>query len=173
MASDEIVTSNLGIIMKLAYKYWRMLPPAVMAHFDVEDMISEIVTHVVKVSYAYHKRRGMSSTFVWKVAENHCKVILQKYSTKKRRAFQVLPEEVLATMSAPDSILKLTEARHGVEQVIRFASDNLRRALSDLLEGGDLFSLKYNRAAREELRELAHVHHVSFNDFCLVMGRMA
>lgn len=167
--AEKLVSENLGIIAKLALEYWRFLPISVASYFTVDDLIGETVLHVVQVSKSYNDQRGKSSTFVWWAAKNHCREVLQRYSTQKRQAVTCQIDNL--QISKPDNRIRVLVAKDAVERVIEFASDDARRFLAVLLHpgGGQSKTVKLTEPIRDEILKLARRNGVAEEDFRVVL----
>lgn len=172
MDCEKLISDNLGIIAKLALQHWRLLPISVASYFTVDDLIGETVLHVVQVSKFYNNQRGKSSTFVWWAAKNHCREVLQRYSTQKRQAV-TCPIDNLQ-IAKPDGQIRVLMAKDAVERVIEFASDDVRRFLAVLLHpgGGRSKTVKLTEPVRNEIRKLSKRNGATEEDFRVVLRSM-
>lgn len=169
MDREKLILDNLGIIAKLSLQYWRSLPISVASYFTVDDLISETVLHVVQVSKSFNDQRGKSSTFVWWAAQNHCREVLQRYSTQKRQAITCSIDSL--QIARPDNHVRVLIAKDAVERIIEFASDDVRRFLAVLLYpgGGRSKTVKLTEPVRDEIRKLARQNGVTEEDFRIVL----
>ena len=164
-------TDHFGIIAKLSFRYWKLLPPHVRSFFDVEDMISEVTLQVVIASQKYSPRRGRPSTFVHNVAENHCHTIVGKHKLKKRLATEVIPLELLGPrLVSPSEALLWRESRMAVEKILADASFNLRNALEAFLSVRQI--KRIHRCDIEELKLLVRKHGVTYQNLHFVLNRI-
>ncbi len=164
----SMAEENFGIITKVAYHYWHSLPPYITSHVDLEDLVEDIVLQVIRVSAKYDKKRGLPSTFVWSIAKTQCLLLLQKYTSKMRNAVTVGIEDCGWTFGVDDSFIRYEEAKYGVEKIIKLSSDDLRRALSCMIEEHRICG--FTRAVRRELVVLSKRHGVSMEDYRIVLG---
>lgn len=166
--TETLAQRHLGIIIKVALFHWRQLPPYATFFIGVDDMISELVLAVSMVGACYRKRRGAESTFVWRVASNRARVVVNTYArVRKRQAGFRLPEEELRKHISRDRTRGFLESKHDIECWLQGASDDLQQYFSDFLE-----HRRYREAPShllEEARLLAWQHHVTYNDFRLVL----
>ena len=169
---EVLADKHLGIIAQRALHYWHLFPPGVKAYFDAEDLISEVVLQVVKSSRRFNPERAQASTFVWWVADNHCKTLLSRYSTMKHTSMVPLEEE-LRQFADPIPPASLLRAMDGVESLLADAG-NSPSGIMEYLEA--LFTGIRKRNWPEEIREeflsLARKHHVNYDDFRLVLSRI-
>lgn len=82
----HIAARHLGIIAQRSLYWYRILPPYVKNSYDVEDMISDVVLHVISRAHHHNSDRGKESTFVWHTADNKCKSIIMHWRTKQYSA---------------------------------------------------------------------------------------
>lgn len=181
--SQTLCEKHAGVIVKLANKYWWKLPPHVRVSYDVEDMISELTVHLLKREVYFQRSRGATSTFAWTVVENFCWVIIKRETWQKRFTNGTvsldIPRdeqsvEVLDALASLDQQQKLRESKKAVEQMIRFASDELREALSDLLTAHHYRLHRYCRREelQHEVQKIAKTHNVSIDDFRTVLSSL-
>ncbi len=150
--------------------------------YEFSDMIQEVTMHVLAKRKYYNKKRGRESTFVWRVVENQCRVILSRQHWAKRNtetlSFDIPREEYTSplrnALKVYDQERQLRESRIAVERMLQFSSAELREAWSDLLT---LQRLKLNRYTKieplkEEARKLARLHHVTADDFRRVIASL-
>ena len=164
---QQIAEQHLGIISKLAWRYWRCLPPSVMASQDPEDFIQSAVVQVMQAATRYDQRRAMSSTFVWTVVNNYGKTILQYHQAKKRQAM-MLPEDTLLNCGQPDSGVQFREARLGLEDTLRVASPPTRRKLATFLETRKA-PRRWDPGFIEEMRSLLRSRRVGPQDLRVLL----
>jgi DNA-directed RNA polymerase specialized sigma24 family protein len=166
------------ILIKLALRYWKQLPPHVKCSYDLEDMLSDMVLYVIKRSEKYSSGRGAPSTFTWTVAENYCRTLLKRETWQKRatEGMSYIDAPLLdglspRLLSEESYQCKLNASRKAVEMMIRFASDELREALSDLLTAKRSRYGQYmqQEMLAQEVRKLAKRHNISADDFRTVM----
>ena len=165
------VEDHLGIVCKLALRYWPRLPDRVKVIFDLEDMISEVTAQVIKVSGKYNPEKSKPSTFVWLVAQRCCWGIVDHHICQRRYAEFSPLEDVnyCFNLAAPQTAKEDFASRDAVERVIEHGSDNVRRTL-ELLFSGQLGGV--DEATKREIRKEARRHGASFQDFLLVSRRM-
>lgn len=134
---NDLIAANLGIVVRIASTYWRRLPAHLRSVYDIEDLVSEIVLHLLQKQSSYRPSRGAASNFVWHVSENCCRSLLQHHYQKKRRGtvyngglFSGEREPVPASWHHhPQSPRDLAEAFMAMERVLADASPNLIEAL--------------------------------------------
>jgi len=166
----DLVSGNLGLIAKIAWRYWQQLPPEVRGYTDLDDMIGEIVVQVFEKQHRYRKSRGAMTTFVHTVATNHCRSKLYRLRyIKKCRTIgtQSLSDEVLiATLGRSDLGIAWLRAKEPVERILADASPGLRRAFAHFL---NYRRFLFSTEDIQELKDLAKRHHASWSDVRAVL----
>jgi hypothetical protein len=159
---------NLGVVCRIAYSYWQKLPPAARAFMDLDDMISDVVTHLAAVANRYDGTCS-PSTFVWVVASNYCKGVLSYYASSKRRAVVVPPEH--ARHIGCHGGLPRVELALMARKLLAMASPELRR---------ELVRFSRNRRYRplspglmDELRQLVRAIGANFDEFRTILRVVA
>ena len=167
--------------------HWhRCLPQSVRNHYDVEDMVSDVIMHVLAQSPKHDAARGKESTFVWWTADNKCKAILKFWQKQMRAGVPVEVEDeygavykrgscetialtdlVSRTLPHVDTSPEYMRALDAVERVIEYASDAALDVLEDLLSGGLRYAVPADLVA--ELRTLAASHGATMDDFTRVL----
>ena len=185
LAIRKLAIRHTGIITQRALHWHRCLPQSVRNHYDVEDMVSDVIMHVLAQSPKHDASRGRESTFVWWTADNKCKCILKFWQKQMRAGAPVeVVEDGVAYTRGSCSTVELSDlvarrlpcvdespdylrALDAVERVIEYASDAALDVLEDLLSGG------LRRAVPDdlvrELRTLAAHHNASMDDFLRVL----
>lgn len=168
---EALVVSHLELITKICWKYWSRMPPSLHAYMDIEDLIGECCLLVVSRQHRYKQCRGASGAFVQRIVQNHCLTLLTSHHLKKRRvrAFIYFSEPELANIlpSYSDEGVRWLLAKEPMEQIIRDASDNLRRHFSDFLHTRNF--RRFTKQDIAELQKLARHHHLSPSDLILVL----
>lgn len=179
-----LADKHLGIIVSKCIHFYRAVPPWAQHYYDLEDMIGEVVVHIVKNSGQYDSNIAKEVTFVGNVAENQCKSILSRFYTARETGG--LTEEgnpkieqkaltPLLELHIPDdpdvpvyNEIQFQISVDAVEAVIEFGSD----ALLDLIERIFSRTIPQNWKADpklvDEFRTLARKHHASVDDFLFV-----
>ncbi len=179
---------HLGIITTRVVKWHKFLPPSVRSHYDVDDMISDVVMHVLAQSPKHNAVRGKESTFVWWTADNKCKCILKFYQKQIRAGAPVQVEDeygnvfmrgscmtvelsdvMSRTLPCVDQGPEFVRALNAVERVIEYSSD----AVCDLLEKlltGTLTRREIDTDLISELRIVVTQHGATMDDFLRVLS---
>lgn len=169
-SDQEIATRHLGIIASCCITHWKRFPLDVKTFYDLEDMISDVVLHVVKVAEKYDARKAKESTWVHHVSSNYCKTLVSMRKVKRFSACQTVeltPAQELSLKAL--SMEEVDRAIDAVEAFISIASDGALDLLEQVLEGR-LFEIPYRsiedfRAAsarsRLTLRDLELVYRYS------------
>ncbi len=157
----------IGLIAMIALRHWRRLPAHVAAVVSVDDMVDEVLLHLVTASRKYNPKRGASPvTFVHWVAENQCRTLVKHHLCARRFSPQTVPWTDMAT--APDRCLRYLEARATVERMLADASVGLRRALQAFLRTRRYRD--WEPSILEEVQALVAKHHVSYGDLWLILN---
>jgi len=152
-----------GIIVKVATKYWKRLPPGVRAVYDIDDMVQDVVVRVIQAAPKFDTKRGLAgSTFVQCVAQNECATIVNRFNTQKRAPQVVVALDEARAVSARDFYLEFSQRKEPVEHVVRNASVGLRRALSVMIERHEFRILPDTMLA--ELRDLVKRYGATHDD---------
>lgn len=136
----ELAVRHLGIIAQRCLFWYKSLPNHVKISYDVEDMIGDVVLHVIKRAHFHDVARGKESTFVWHTADNCCMSILQHHSTKQYSVCQTLEltNDVMRTVHGfpnPDTDQDFCISLNAVERVIEKASDALLNLIDQIFAG--------------------------------------
>jgi DNA-directed RNA polymerase specialized sigma24 family protein len=167
-------------------KWHRCLPQSVRNHYDVEDMVSDVIMHVLAQSPKHDSTRGKESTFVWWTADNKCKAILRFWQKQMRAGALVeiedeygavykrgscetvaLTDLVARTLPHVDTSPDYLRALDAVERVIEYASDAVLDVLEELLSGRLRRTVSDDLIA--ELQTLTARHNASMVDFMRVL----
>jgi hypothetical protein len=192
--NSMLVTRHLGIIASRVLYWYRALPLHVKNAYDVEDMIGDVVLHVVKRSHHHNITRGKESTFVWHTADNKCKSIIQHWRTKQYSACETVEltpdlfrkvtgyesnqdqeveySEYVAPIPNPDSE-QFCHSLNAVERVIERSSDQLLNLIDSIFAGTvDPQSIKPSKTHTndifEELKAVAGSQSATLDDFLRV-----
>jgi hypothetical protein len=158
---------NLGIVCRIAYRYWQKLPPAARAFVDLDDVISDVVTHLVAVA-GHYDGTCSPSTFVWAVASNYCKSMVSYYANSKRCAAMVPLEQ--ARRVACHGGLPGVGATIMARKLLAMASPDLRRGLVRFSRNRR-YSL--SPALMGELRQLVRAIGANFDEFRTILWVVA
>jgi hypothetical protein len=179
---DCLAHRHLGIITKVCYKYWRLLPAHVHGHLDLETMIMDTIGVVTRDGARYYNAtKAKESTFVYLMAESYGRNVLTRYKLGKRAANGMLqldqpaPGEETPVYSRKDRrhlSLDPVEAywldsKKALECLLLFASEELRAAL-DAFFNTRKFSV-FREGHLTELRSLAVSHGVTREDFAAAL----
>lgn len=191
----DLVTRHLGIIASRVIYWYRILPNSAKLSYDVEDMISDVVLHVIKRAHLHNIARGKESTFVWHTADNRCKSIISHYKTKQFSAcatVELTPElyrqivgceanqdkeicePTIEPIPNPDSEQdQFYLSLNAVERVIELASDQLLNLIEQIFTGTvDPQILRNSKTHTndtfEELKTISKEQSVTLYDFLRV-----
>lgn len=178
MGRSISIEQYLGIVGKVVCQFWHKLPPAVRTWYDIDDMVSDCVIQVLRVKSKYSPSRGCVSTFIYTVARNHCKQIIESHMQHKRQAVLLyLDADVMfhnllpARTALPDQRMR---AKETFELLLSRGSDDLRQTLSLIMEGKAV-SRTHIAALAPEVKRIVHQNCISINDvvFCLTAADVA
>ncbi len=182
-----MATRHLGIITQRVLHWHKYLPQSARNHYDVEDMVSDVVLHVLAQSPRHDAARGRESTFVWWTADNKCKCILKFWQKHMRAGTPVEVEEdgvvyrrgscvtvsltdvVARTLPCADEGPETAHALSAVETVIEMSSDAVLDVL-ELLLSGALGKRAVPEEVVSELRETTVKFGVTMDDFVRVIA---
>jgi hypothetical protein len=163
--------------------------------YDLEDLISEIVTKLVMEVGKWNPERGQVSTFVWTVSENFCRSLVSAHMCPKRQHIPVplsevakgwkeeedrrVKDELSRNQNYQDTLDTINnnqeagwvEARRGFEALLRDASDDLRMALDHFITERPEKHHGLGSEAVQELRFLVTKHKISREALQLVLQR--
>lgn len=176
----EIAQIHLGIIVSRVAAYWKYLPQTVRNFYDLEDMVSDCVLHVIRVSHRYDPNKAKSSTWVWHVANHYCEDLRDHFQTQQYVSFEYsvqLDQPVLGDDSEQNRELPApTDTRRvsfdAVEKVIEYGSDELLELLNDIFYRG-INIRKIPEYLANEFRRLADQHSADYDDFIAVYRAVA
>lgn len=175
---SHLAQKHLGIIAQRSIYWHRNLPSHVKNSYDVEDMISDVVIHVIKRAHRHNITRGKESTFVWHTADNYCMSILTHYKTKQYTAcgtVELTPElmrsKAISHLASDED--RFCHALNAVERVIEFASDQLLNLIEQIFTGTiDLQNFRssstHTNDLFEELKKIAKSQSATIDDFLYV-----
>ncbi len=135
----------------------------VFGYYDIEDMVSDVVLHVVQKSDKYDQSKARESTWVWHVAENKCKSILGHHSSKQYTAMKTV-DLTVDVRDTNQSDYRRDQAKNAVERLIEFGSDEVRDFLDRLFNSKPITSIPVY-----EIRCLARRYSISFWDLKIVL----
>ena len=169
----DIAVRNLGIISQRVFYWYRFLPQNIRSGYDPEDMISDVVTHVVRRCEKYNSKLARESTWVWRVVDRYCLELVQHFNRKMFTDCEnVSMEEPACSKMATPSFERQFSAFNAVERVIEFGSDSVLDIIETLLSG----RMKSNGKTKDpplealqEFRTVARRCSASIEDFQLVL----
>lgn len=167
--TPDLAAKHLGIIAKHVYNWYRYIPMNVRAFYEPEDMVADVALHVHSIMLRYQPDKAREVTWVYRVAHNACRDIVQRYQRRMRNAVTVDIET--AVNLSQESFLRRREAIGAVEQVIAFSSEAAQELIACILSGEYHRKIdlpKRTRKAIEELRETARSQNATADDFLLV-----
>lgn len=176
MHTAPLVIRHEGIIVKLVTRYYRLLPAHVKASYGLDDMVGDVTLQVLRRQHKFSAARSSAtgSTFVWRVAENYCRTLVNRHQWACRRTAGMVPVEDLRNLASQDNQRRIRESRQAVERMIEFASEELREALSDILtvHRATLHQHLRKEQLQQEVQLLAKRHRVRGDDFRMVLAHL-
>ncbi len=187
LAIRKMATRHLGIITQRVLHWHKYLPQSTRNHYDVEDMVSDVVMHVIAQSPRHDATRGKESTFVWWTADNKCKCILKFWQKHMRAGTPVEVEDngvmytrgscttvsltdiVARTLPCVDEGPEVSHAMIAVECVIEVSSDAVLDVL-ELLLSGTLGKRRVPEEVISEIRDTSNKFGVTMDDFMRVIA---
>ncbi len=129
---DCIAARHLGVISQRCLKWWKYLPPRTRAWYGVEDMIGDVVLHVVKMSHRFDPGKAKEVTWVFHVADNRCRTILTFYG-KAMRCDKDNTAELTPLLAKRMAAADTVDRRESINAVYRMI-ERSAEAVCDLLE---------------------------------------
>ena len=157
--------------------WWRFLPPRTRCWYEAEDMIGDVVLHVVRMTDRYDPSLAKEVTWVHHVADNKCRAILTRHKAQSRAACETVElTPLLARKVGADDVTEKRQSLDAVYRVIERSSE----AVCDLIDM--LFSdvrpsrdeardrwLEEDREVVEELRQTVWECGATMDDFAAVL----
>jgi len=166
--SQSLAEKNVGLIAQRVLIFWRHLPERARYFYDVEDMISDAVVHVLRKSAQYDPQRARESTWIQRVTDNFCRDRLQHYTTRQyTHCATVDMTPAVENHIQTKDFNALRNAREAVERVIEYSSDPVLDFLELLFEG--IVVRKPSRIIQEELKTVARKRGATCDDFITVL----
>jgi hypothetical protein len=135
---EELIVKYGDLAKKLAWKYWKKLPPAAKMWIDPEDLISEAyLCFATKIKEKYDANRASESTFIWHTLSNLFTNLCLQQAQSRRKAITLSLDEALEALSSegeipkfdikflgrPDQLVKQREALYSLASVYRDAGE--------------------------------------------------
>jgi hypothetical protein len=163
--SGAVVIDNMGIIAQLAYKCWIRLPASAQQEVGVEDLVSECVLVCYRKSHKHRTAKSKSSTWIHCLAVRYFQNVALRYQQQCRQTTGLVPIEEWLGGAVPCNNIRWAQARDGMESLLRYCSDDLRRGFERFLVSrrSDIilddpkllaelkFQLRQNRVSRDDL----------------------
>jgi RNA polymerase sigma factor (sigma-70 family) len=140
---EELIAKYGDLAKKLAWKYWKKLPPATKMWVDPEDLISEAYLCFVKtVRDKYDASKASECTFIFWVVNNMLINFCLKHQQGKRRGVTLSLDEALEAteegevaqfnpkyLGVQDNKFKKLEAYDALMQVYTESSEECRQEI--------------------------------------------
>lgn len=158
-----------GLILHLVRRHWQRLPRAVRSYFAQEDLLGEVLLHLVQVVARYDEGRGVQpQTWLWRVVDNHCRVVVNRVLCCRRGAALMVPYPDGDSAGPVDEEAgvrtpRLLAALDGVEAVLGRGSRETRQFIATFLEVGE-----YRRCpecVRREIQETSNRVGLTYGDW--------
>ena len=122
-----VIQKYRGLVLELAWRYWRTLPAHTKIWVDPDDLIEDayiyVLTRVGK--RAWNPRRGAQSTYLWCGISSILLNFALSQQTKKRFGYR-LPLEDIKAIALPDRRLATLEAEEALNKTYQEASRELK-----------------------------------------------
>jgi hypothetical protein len=164
----RVIEQYRGLVMKLAWEYWRRLPVYSKVWIDPDDLIEEAYLFILrKATKTYDKKRASQMTFLWCGIGNLFKNFANAQQTKKRFGWSVSLEELeCAGMGARDSGIAWVEAYDAAIRTYRQVSPECRCEMKQWF-GPERRKVKRSGEALKLYREFyqtAHTNGLTIDD---------
>jgi hypothetical protein len=159
--------------MKLAWKYWKMLPLSSKMWIDPEDFIAEAVLHVVGfVRRNHNASRASVSSFLYCTVGSHMFNAVLSQRSAKRFCWRVsLEDESCPAIPYSEKLFQLVETKQALEKVFSQASPGLKTEIGRWF-GAERRAPGYSRKTVELIKEfgfLAKRNRLSESDCRLLL----
>lgn len=164
-----VIAQYRGLVLKLAWMYWRKLPAAVKVWVDPDDLIEEAYVSVIRdeAKRQWDAKRGRKSTFVWTSLNSMFLNFALAQQTQKRFGWRITLEDLACLgLGEDDKSIATLEAKQAFEKVWWASSSSLRGYEREWF-GPEKPRMKWSeetRAAYREFRGLADKYRLSPND---------
>ncbi len=169
-----VIQRYRGLVLQLAWRYWRTLPAYTKIWVDPDDLIEDayiyILTRVGK--RAWNPQRGAQSTYLWCGINSILLNFTLSQQTKKRFGYR-LPLEDIKAMALPDRRLARLEAEDALNRIYREASQELKEQMKRWFGPG---SPKHGRPGKvlplcSEFKSLTTRYRLTADDCRQLMGK--
>jgi hypothetical protein len=126
----RVLEQYRGLVLKLAWEYWKKLPASVKVWVDPDDLIEEAYLYVIRheAKGDFDPTRARKSTFLWTGISSILMNFALAQQTQKRFGWRVSLDELLFIGRRDREIDKL-EARESLRCTFEAASPGLRREM--------------------------------------------
>lgn len=161
-----LLEQHRGMVLKLAWQYWRRLPSYTKIWVDPEDLIEEAYLYILsRAQGSYDRRRAGQSTFLWTGLTNLFLIFAMRQQTKKRFGWSV-PLEELQALGKRDTGVGRVETIDAVLKCYQQASEECRQEMQKWF-GFERIKVKRSEQAKRvylEFKILAERNRLSPND---------
>jgi hypothetical protein len=125
--NDEVLLEQYkGMIYKLAFKSWRLLPASVKIWVEPEDLVADAYLDILAaVKFRYRKDRSSKSTFIWTAISNMYLNFAAKHQASKRFGWRI-PLDDVQWLGKKDGKIAEREALDALSKVYYQASEDCR-----------------------------------------------
>lgn len=170
-----VIRQYRGLVLELAWRYWKMLPANAKLWLDPDDLIEDAYIYILTRvgNRAWNPKRGSQMTYLWMGISS----ILQNFSiaqqAKKRFGF-IVPLEDIQHVGGLDRKVIQWEAEEALNRVYSEASPKLKDLMKKWFgpEKPRGTMLRSSKATEMyfEFRGLAEKHRLSPSDCRKMMG---
>lgn len=122
---QEMLERVRGMVIKLAWESWRMLPPQTKVWVDPDDLVEECYIHILDDILERYDGRAGYTTFLWWAEKNRLLRWAQRQLTQKRLGITI-PLEDAEWVGKKDMGQTKIEAEDALLWVYEMASPQLR-----------------------------------------------
>jgi hypothetical protein len=163
---ESLLAQYRGLVIKLAWQYWRRLPVSTKMWVEPEDLIEDAYLFILtRHAQTYNNKRAMRSTFLWTGIGNLFLNFALSQQTRKRFGWPVPLEEV-ETMGRRDDRIQRVESVDAIIRIFNQASPEcqveMRRWFG--FERPKVRRSEQGRRIYKEFSELAYQNRVSPDD---------
>jgi len=155
--TEETFRGYRDLAAKLAWKYWKTLPPSAKVWIDPEDLVAHAYLCMVEKFPKYDHKKSLRSTYMWYVISNDLHNFVRQQCMKKRTGIAV-SIDAIAEPGRPDLLIRQREALYSLAKVYETVSPECRLEMQRWF-GQDVLRGRYSyrcKRAMEEFRQSAN-----------------
>jgi DNA-directed RNA polymerase specialized sigma24 family protein len=172
LADEQLLSQYRGMVIKLAWQYWKRLPEMVRVWVDPEDLIEEAYIHVLSRGRSlFDRRRGGQSTFLY-IGISHLFLNFAIAQQAKKRFGWAVSVDELRVLGKRDSGLGRVESIDALLRCYQQASEECKGEMRRWFgfSKPKVHRSLYHQRIYQEFRQLAEHNRLSPND-CRVLMR--